>query len=190
MQHINYKYVIYIEKTWYFEVLNKDQDKTDKIIERFPFSCDSSILPNLPGLNQGVTDARNLFKELIAKAPNNRECEKLCDTDCDQDSGILCGLLSDVDQCSTLQNTIAKQICDPDQNDERRTMEPPATQWIFTCPMRKFLKVHVKWPEMSPEISEYFRVMAKISMFMSSAILCPLIWPKSVMKESCGFLNK
>ena len=119
----------------------KDQDKTDKIIERFPFTCDSSILPNLPGLNLESTDARNLFKELIANTPNKREFEKLCDTDCDQDSGILCGLLSGVDQCSTLRKSISREICDPDKNDERRTLEPPATQWIFTCPMRKFLKV-------------------------------------------------
>ena len=127
--------------TYDIGILTKDQDKTDKIIERFPFSCDSSILPDLPGLDVGATDAKNLFKELIAKAPNKQEFEKLCDTDCDQESGILCGLLSGVDQCSTLQNTIAREICDPNVNDERRTMEPPATQWIFTCPMRQFLKV-------------------------------------------------
>jgi len=128
--------------TW--RLLIQDQDKTDKIIERFPFSCNSSILPDLPSLNLEATDAKHLFKELITKVPNKRECEKLCDTDCDQEAGILCGLLSGVDQCSTLQNTIARQICDPIQNDERRIMEPPATQWIFTCPMRKFLKNHGK----------------------------------------------
>ena len=130
------------------EVDGERVKKSDLVLEEYPSACKASF-PDffVKLLENKISNMKpgDLVYDDISSFES--PCEILCETDC-TDAGPLCGLLAGSIGCKSLSEQVCRalEICDPNEKgfDERRTAEPPGTQWIFTCPVRKVLKARVE----------------------------------------------
>ena len=125
------------------EIDGEKKKKSDLVLEEYPSACKAKFPDFFVKLLENKVSSMkpgDLVYDDISKYES--PCDILCETDC-TDAGPLCGILAGTPGCKALSGQVceALKICDPNEEgfDERRTAEPPGTQWIFTCPVRKAL---------------------------------------------------
>ena len=130
------------------EVDGEMKKKSDLVLEEYPSACKASMPDFFVKLLENkisIMKPGDLVYEDISKYES--PCEILCETDC-VDAGPLCGILAEntdnAATCKLASEAVCKtlKLCDPNEDgfDERRTAEPPGTQYVFTCPVRKAIK--------------------------------------------------